>query len=134
MTNMKMAASAAALAFALAFGASTANAAVFPGYGNDTLGPEFLLTVGPGGSTSITLNPIYTTDPGTYDGSDDTYIGVINNSGGTVSSITLSSTTDIFGFDGDGISTPRFGAPGNSTDSTGYGGPDGFSPISPAVR
>jgi hypothetical protein len=60
----------------------------------------------------------------TYDGSDDTYIGVINNSGGTVKSLNLSSNADIFGFDGDGIDT--YGAPGNAIDTTGYGGPLGY--------
>ncbi|MDP9052557.1 MAG: DUF5305 domain-containing protein [Acidobacteriota bacterium] len=30
----------------------------------------------------------------------------------------------IFGFESDGIDT--FGAPGNGTDTTGYGGPDAF--------
>src|SRR4051812_35843407 len=40
-----------------------------------------------------------------YEGSEDTLIGVLNNSGVTVNSLALSSTTDIFGFDGDGPCT-----------------------------
>jgi hypothetical protein len=36
----------------------------------------------------------------------------------------LSSTLGIFGFDGDGIDT--YGATGNSSDLTGYGGPEAY--------
>jgi hypothetical protein len=62
---------------------------------------------------------------GTYDGADDTLVGVINNTNAPISSFNLSSSTlDIFGFDGDGIDT--YGAPGNSTDTSGYGGPDAY--------
>jgi PEP-CTERM motif len=62
---------------------------------------------------------------GTYDGADDTLVGVINNSHSSIGSFNLSSSTlDIFGFEGDGIDT--FGAPGNAIDTTGYGGPDAF--------
>ena len=38
-----------------------------------------------------------------YDGAEDTLVGIVNNSGHDLNSITLSSTTSpIFGFDGDG--------------------------------
>ena len=40
---------------------------------------------------------------GPFDTEDDTLIGVENDSSGTVFSLHLSSTEDIFGFDGDGI-------------------------------
>jgi hypothetical protein len=40
---------------------------------------------------------------GPYDGGDDTLIGIVNESSKPLSSISLSSNTDIFGFDGDGI-------------------------------
>lgn len=79
-----------------------------------------VLTAGVGGgltSTLLNVNP--------YDGSDDNYIGFVNNSGAPVSSVTLSSSTDLFAFDGDGIDT--FGAAGNSLDTGslgGYGGPN----------
>ncbi|MGA3078555.1 MAG: PEP-CTERM sorting domain-containing protein, partial [Bryobacteraceae bacterium] len=73
-------------------------------------------------------------------GGDDNLIGILNNSGATITSITLtSSTDDIFAFDGDGICGDVNGAqtttvPGytfvgggnpcvNSTDPSGYGGP-----------
>jgi hypothetical protein len=67
--------------------------------------------------------------PGTYDGSDDTLIGVVNNTSSTITSFKISSTNDIFGFDGDGIDVegPTLFPPvGTNPDTTGYGGPDGF--------
>jgi hypothetical protein len=74
--------------------------------------------------------------PGTYDGDDDTLIGILNNSSVPVSQITLSSATEpIFEFDGDGICenpNDTSGLPGltgadcNTTDTTTYGGPDAF--------
>ena len=60
-----------------------------------------------------------------YDGAEDTLIGVINSSGVMVNTLTLSSSTDIFGFDGDGpcTVTPN---PGNCNpaDPSGYAGPN----------
>jgi hypothetical protein len=91
-------------------------------------------------------NATLPTDPiaGTYDGVDDTLIGIVNNSSVAVSHVTLSSNTeDLFGFDGDGIcqdpnsTSTKFGLHCNGTihngtnynnphDSTGYGGNDAF--------
>lgn len=65
------------------------------------------------------------TGVGPYDGIDDTMIGVVNHSSHPISVIGLTSSTDIFGFDGDGIHNV-LGAPGNSHDSTGYGGPNSY--------
>ncbi len=67
--------------------------------------------------------------PGTqanYDGNEDALIGVVNNSGHTLSSFNITGS-NIFGFDGDGIDgyagvSPVAGNP----DTTGYGGPQGF--------
>ena len=93
--------------------------------------------------------------PGTYDGVEDTLIGIINNTGASISHETFSSNSQpLFGFDGDGICQDRnstSGLPGlggtgstvphcgtvrtgsspyfnwcNSHDSTCYGGPDAF--------
>jgi hypothetical protein len=64
------------------------------------------------------------TGQGPYDGVDDTLVGIVNDSAKPVTSVALSSDSDIFGFDGDGIDT--YGAPGNSHDTTGYGGPDAY--------
>lgn len=90
-----------------------------------------------GCNTIITLNSngtstINITSATTYDGIEDQLVGVINNSGSTIYSLTLSGTK-IFGFDGDGAfssacnaatGTPPFpcgaATPG---DTTGYAGP-----------
>lgn len=48
----------------------------------------------------------------------------MNRSSGSLKSISLSSSADIYGFDGDGIDT--YGVPGNSNDTSGYGGPDTY--------
>ena len=106
---------------------------------------------GPEGPTSgnaavcnltITFNSngsIATSGPGgAYEGNDDALIGVVNNSGHTISSFNLKGA-GIFGFDGDGIDTyidnqnpipyyaggPTANVP-NAADSSGYGGPQGF--------
>jgi hypothetical protein len=109
-------------AAALAFTSQTASAAnVCPAIGVDT-NCGVIVTVGPGGAISSVL-----TGQGPYDGVEDTLIGVINNSGAPLSTLgKITATTDIFGFDGDGIdtyhATPSY-IP-NPLDHTGYGGPD----------
>jgi hypothetical protein len=57
-----------------------------PGRGSQTTrsAPEWIITFAAGGGVST--NPSYPTDPGPYDGSDDTYIGAINNSNSAISS------------------------------------------------
>jgi hypothetical protein len=103
---------------------------------NDT-GCNVLITFGAGGTVTTT----FPNAASSYDsGGDDNLIGILNNSGATITSITLtSSTDDIFAFDGDGICGDVNGAqtttvPGytfvgggnpcvNSTDPSGYGGP-----------
>ena len=57
-----------------------------PGRGSQTTraAPEWIITFATGGGVST--NPSYPTDPGPYDGSDDTYIGAINNSSSAISS------------------------------------------------
>ncbi len=83
-----------------------------------------IITISNTGALSVTFP---NTNP--YDGNDDNYVGVINNSGSAVSGLDLTSTDTIFGFDGDGIDT--FGIAGNSTDLAagslgGYGGDDAY--------
>jgi hypothetical protein len=114
-----------------AMSAGGAAYAAFPGVNDNPLGPEFLITFNADGSIVTSLNPVYTTDPGPYDGADDTYFGVINDSNSAISSFHLASATQqIAGFDGDGIDT--YGVAGNATDTTGYGGPNAFyTSISP---
>ena len=110
------------IAMAAALGLTVATSAkAWTGYGNDTLGPEVFLTYN---GTSISVS-VASPDQGPYDGVEDTYIGVINNSSKTLNSINLNGgTQSIFGFDGDGIDT--YGSPGNAMDTTGYGGPQGY--------
>ncbi len=102
-----------------------------------------LLIDATGAGTSVLSDPNATTaadpTPGTYDGDDDTLIGVINNTSAPISSIPLSSTTEpIMAFDGDGICenpNDTSGLPGlpasdcanvNTVDTTGYGGPNSY--------
>lgn len=53
--------------------------------------------------TDQSVNVYNDPSQGPFDTEDDTLIGVENDSSGTLFSLPLSSTEDIFGFDGDGI-------------------------------
>ncbi len=75
--------------------------------GDATLGCDLIITVTNSGFT-VANGPSSGLAGGTYDGADDTLIGIINNSSSPLSSINIASNTDIYGFDGDGIDT--FGA------------------------
>jgi hypothetical protein len=104
-----------------------AYASVFPNIGQDTAGPSLFITFTNSGVTT-SLNPAYTTTPHPYDGSDDTYFGVINNSSTAITHFALSSPTlPIAGFDGDGINASIYlNIPNNPSDNSGYGGPNAF--------
>ena len=114
---------------ALLFAAGSASAVpcagtcTYPSIGNDTLGPALIITLNPDGSGSIANGPGVAQGP--YDGVEDTYIGLENNSGQAVGSVSLSGS-GIFGFDYDGIGF--YGAPTNAMDdpSQRYGGPLGY--------
>ncbi|HEY3478072.1 MAG TPA: hypothetical protein VGL02_04150, partial [Streptomyces sp.] len=74
--------------------------------------------------TSGQLQILADSSQGPYDGSDDTLIGVVNSSTQRVDSFALSSGTDIFGFDGDGICSGFTPAPPDCPfGPTGYEGP-----------
>jgi hypothetical protein len=95
------------------------------GSANGTSTCGVLITLNPNGQ-----NPSITT-PGNgnpYDGTEDTLVGIQNNSGGSVSSITLSSGSPIFGFDADGPCDPVYHPNSYSwctnPNFTGYEGPD----------
>jgi hypothetical protein len=104
---------------ALMVGAPKAEAAVCPAFGADT-DCGVIITFNADGSVTSTV-----TGQGPYDGIEDTLLGVVNNSGHAIAGVgPVSSNLAIFGFDGDGINT--FGAPGNASDTTGYGGPNTF--------
>jgi hypothetical protein len=84
--------------------------------------PSIIITFDAKGTVSVV-----NTGVGPYDSIEDTYIGVVNNSKKAVPSIRVGapSSSDIFGFDGDGIQT--YGSPAPpSGGSTGYEGPDNF--------
>jgi hypothetical protein len=71
------------------------------------------------------------TDPSqpVYDGVEDTLIGVLNNTTSTtIGSIPLTGTSDVFGFDGDGICSPN-----NGTEPFSPGPPDANSGVGPCT-
>lgn len=87
------------------------------------------ITFNANGSITTTNGPGHQTN---YEGNEDALVGVVNNSGHTITSFTISGP-GIFGFDGDGIDTylhnlsPAVPSPaGTNPDTTGYGGPNGF--------
>ena len=115
---------------------STANA--YPDVGADIGGPALILTVNAGNTQVVTNGP----NAGTpYDGVEDTYIGLVNNTGAILTQVTITAPSNIgvFGFDSDGIGSnasvaycvgaacgvQQYGTP-NGSDNTGYGGPIGF--------
>ncbi|MHB8425222.1 MAG: PEP-CTERM sorting domain-containing protein [Gammaproteobacteria bacterium] len=53
-----------------------------------------------------------------YDGVEDTLVGIVNNSGNTISSLTFNGSC-FFCFDGDGL---QYYGSGLGSDPTGYGG------------
>jgi hypothetical protein len=116
------------LALGLLVPAAAFAAPVCPNFGAAN-GCTTVITVGSTGTLTASKGPSTSPD---YDGSDDQLVGFYNNSSLTISSIKLNggSSNPIFGFDGDGVD--GYGAPSNTTDLTGYGGPDSyFSAISP---
>jgi PEP-CTERM motif len=86
-------------------------------------GCNVLITFAANGSIATTFPNGATS----YDsGGDDNLIGIVNNTGSAITSINLSSsTTDIFGFDGDGACEGGYTVGGvkacSTEDSSGYG-------------
>lgn len=82
--------------------------------------------------TNTSNNIIGDPSQGPYDGSDDTLIGLLNSSSDTISSVQLSSDTDLFGFDGDGLCTELPAPAGCPFGPTGYeGAGTSFTDITP---
>jgi hypothetical protein len=83
-----------------------------------------IITILPNGQTPTVVG----TGLPAYDNSEDTLVGIINNSGAPLSSITLSAASDIFGFDNDGPCDIAYHSPVYSwclnAGFTGYEGPD----------
>jgi len=118
-------------------GHAVAGSPIQGGTGNAT-DCNLLIVFNADGSVSTTSGP-----QTTFEGIDDALIGVVNNSGHTITSFTLTggSGGDVFGFEGDGIDPYLCPASGtcvgssfsiapNSSDAangdTGYGGPLAF--------
>ncbi|MHB8410930.1 MAG: PEP-CTERM sorting domain-containing protein [Candidatus Acidiferrales bacterium] len=103
--------------------AGSAHAAICPSIGKATgCGVQINVTSQSGGvATAFTATNVGNGNP--YDGVEDTLVGITNNSGATINSITLSASTasDAFGFDGDGACTFTGGPP---CGTTGYEGPN----------
>jgi hypothetical protein len=65
-----------------------------------------ILDIGTGRGACSPRNCItISNNQGPYDGSDDTLVGVVNNSKVPIASMKLTSSNPIFGFDGDGLCT-----------------------------
>jgi hypothetical protein len=88
-----------------------ANTTPCPAVGSDTNGCEYIITVtavnssGAATTFSVALNA---PDQGPYDAVEDTLVGIVNNSGSVLKSITLSNTAGQFSFDGDGACTGSY--------------------------
>src|SRR5437868_8343296 len=82
---------------------------------------EVLIVVNANGTASVLFDP----SQGPYDGSDDSLVGVLNNSASSVGNIPITSGADVFGFDGDGIcdDTIQPHPAGCPFGATGYEGP-----------
>src|SRR5690242_2881571 len=78
-----------------------------------------VITAGPGGTFSTAVP-----NPAPYDGSDDNLVGIINNSGATITQLSFVGSGNgggLFAFDGDGLQSFNSAA-GGAPDTTGYGG------------
>jgi hypothetical protein len=98
-----------------------------PAVGLNT-GCAILITVNANGTTMVAGDP-NSPNNGPYDGSDDTLVGVVNNSPNILTSLPLSGTgqtgAGLFDFESDGLCGPSISPQpaGCPFDSTGYGGP-----------
>jgi PEP-CTERM motif len=122
-TTMIAGAAIAAPAFAANVCPNVVGAGPFGGGGTGiATNCNLTITFGPAGAITTTPGP-YLGSPN-YEQNDDALIGVVNNSGHTISAFNLTGS-GIFGFEGDGID-PYAGIPNNALDTTGYGGPQGY--------
>jgi RHS repeat-associated protein len=80
--------------------------------------------------TGAGISILQDSSQGPFDGIEDTLVGVYNQSGKTLERLSLVSSTDLFGFDYDGLCT--YSVPGCPFGPTGYEGPRiSFGAISP---
>lgn len=134
-----------AIALSTARNASAASGGPCPSSTLSATGPDYTAA---GGlcNVVITFNADSTvttviTNPNPYDGSEDTLVGIVNNTSSTITSIHLSSATvDIFGFDADGACSSVYVASGpcggfRFIDPGDYEGPNvNFSGIAGSLR
>ena len=116
--NIKHYLIASAILSAATVAGGLANAAPCPNI-NGVTTCNVIITAGPGGSF-VTSVP----NPNPYDGSDDNLVGVVNNSGSTITQLTFIGSGNgggLFAFDGDGLQAYN-GAAGGAPDGSGYGG------------
>jgi hypothetical protein len=84
-----------------------------PSVGNGS-GCAYIITVNPTGSVSIAAGA----DSASFDSrgeGDEVMVGVVNDSNAIASSIALSGTSNVFGFDGDGVCSFTFTSPVTSS-------------------
>jgi len=116
--NLKHYLVASAILGAGAVAGGSANTAPCPNISGITT-CRVVITAGPGGSFVTTVP-----NPNPYDGSDDNLVGIINNSGSTITSLSFIGSGNgggLFAFDGDGLQAFNAAA-GGAPDGTGYGG------------
>jgi hypothetical protein len=128
-------------AAALAIATSPASATTFPAIGNSTAPYDVINVDNSGSGGSLAASFLGGGNQVAYEGSDDVYYGIVNNSTSTINNISLTGT-GAFAFEGnpttggDGIGAgPWSGtctttapcSPVGSHDTTaGYGGPIGY--------
>ncbi len=118
--KLQILAGAAALALPLGGTPAFAGPAPCVAAGNSS-GCQYLVTFNADGS--ISLADQTAANGTTYDGSEDVEVGVVNNASASLAGFHLTGN-DIGGFDGDGINT--YVNVTNTTDRTGYGGPNTY--------
>ena len=116
---------------AIAAVATPAVAGICPTTGTATTDCNFFYHFNSNGSISTTLgttNSSFGNYSYDFAGGEDALIGVINNSGHSITSISLNGgASNIFGFDGDGIGAyGHSGTNASDTSSGNYGGLDAF--------
>ena len=116
--NLKHYLMAGAILSAGAVASGSANTAPCPNI-NGVTTCNVVITAGPGGSFVTTVP-----NPNPYDGSDDNLVGIVNNSGSTITQLSFIGSGQgggLFAFDSDGLQSYVPGA-GGAPDGTGYGG------------
>jgi len=116
--NLKHYLMAGAILSAGAVASGSANTAPCPNINGITT-CNVVITAGPGGSFVTTVP-----NPNPYDGSDDNLVGIVNNSGSTITQLSFIGSGNgggLFAFDLDGLQSYVPGA-GGAPDGTGYGG------------